>query len=142
MKRIAFVVTYYGLFPNYFPVWLNSCWQNTTVDFLAFTDNSSEGYIIPPNVRFIPISFDALRELFQSQFDFTICLDRPYKLCDYKPVYGEALHDWLNEYDFWGHCDIDLIWGDIRKLFTDEFLEQYDKILIKAIVPCIETAYA
>ena len=128
MKTIAFVVAYYGKFPNYFPAWLNSCRQNPTVDFLIFTDISSEGYSLPPNVRFIPMSFEEIRELFQKRFDFKISLGRPYKLCDYKPVYGEALQEWLSGYDYWGHCDIDLIWGNIRHFITDDLLDQYDRI--------------
>ena len=128
MKSIAFIVTYYGRFPNYFPAWLNSCRQNPSVDFLVFTNNSPEQYSLPANVHFIPMSFYDLRELFQRHFDFTISLERPYKLCDYKPVYGEALQDWLLKYDFWGHCDIDLIWGNIRHFFTDELMDQYDRI--------------
>lgn len=27
-----------------------------------------------------------------------------------------------------GHCDIDLLWGDIRKFLTDDILERYEKI--------------
>ena len=128
MKTIAFVVAYYGKFPNYFPVWLNSCRQNPSVDFLIFTDISPKGYVLPPNVRFIPTSFEQLRERFQKYFGFKISLERPYKLCDYKPAYGEALQDYLHDYDFWGHCDIDLIWGNIRHFVTDELLDQYDRI--------------
>ena len=128
MKTIAFVVPYYGEFPNYFPAWLNSCRQNPSVDFLIFTDNSPDCYSVPSNVQFIHMSFNELRSLIQRQFEFKICLGRPYKLCDYKPVYGIALHHWLAEYDFWGHCDIDLLWGNIRQFFTDDLLDKYDRI--------------
>jgi hypothetical protein len=34
----------------------------------------------------------------------------------------------LSGYDFWGHCDIDLVWGNIRKFYTDEVLGQYEKV--------------
>lgn len=128
MKSIVFIVAYYGTFPNYFPVWLNSCRQNPTIDFLVVTDNTPDKYLLPSNVRFLNMTFDKLRELIQRRFDFKISLDRPYKLCDYKPVYGEALQEWLAGYDFWGHCDIDLIWGNIRNFVTEEILERYDRI--------------
>lgn len=130
MKTIAFVITYFGSggFPNYFPVWLNSCRQNPTIDFLVFTDISSEEYDVPANVKFINMSFDHLRGLFQRLYDFEITLERPYKACDFRPAYGEALQEWLSEYDYWGHCDTDMIWGDIRKFATDDLLAQYDRI--------------
>ena len=122
------ISTYYGPFPSYFSVWLNSCRQNPSVDFFVFTDNSTDGYVIPPNVNLISLPFQEIRGLFQRLFDFSISLERPYKLCDYKPAYGEALQDWISEYDYWGHCDIDLIWGNIRHFITDELLEQFDRI--------------
>ena len=34
-------------------------------------------------------------------------------------------------YDFWGHCDMDLIWGDIRNFITEDVLSKYDKIIIQ-----------
>jgi hypothetical protein len=39
------------------------------------------------------------------------------------------LQDYIKEYDFWGHCDIDLIFGNIRTFITDEILENNFKIL-------------
>ena len=64
----------------------------------------------------------------QRIFDFPISLDEPQKLCDYKPAYGEAFSDHLAGYDFWGHCDIDLIWGDIRKFVTEDILDTNERI--------------
>ena len=59
-----------------------------------------------------------MKERIQRIFDFPISLERPYKLCDYKPSYGEVFKDELAGYDFWGNCDIDLVWGNIKKNFT------------------------
>ena len=39
-KKIAFVVPYYGKFPDYFPLWLKTCGTNPTIDFLLFTDEN------------------------------------------------------------------------------------------------------
>lgn len=36
--------------------------------------------------------------------------------------------DYIKEYDFWGHCDADMIFGDIRKYVTDDILEKYDRL--------------
>ena len=84
---------------------------------------------IPSNVRIYKTTFSDVKERIQRIFDFEVCLNTPYKLCDFKPVYGEAFAEKLRNYDFWGFCDIDLIWGDIRKFITDEILENYDRIL-------------
>lgn len=128
MKSIAFIVPYFGALPNYFAIWLQSCAQNPSIDFFVFTDQIVTDSV-PNNVRIVPMVFAEAKELLQAQFEFPIGLSKPYKLCDYKPVYGAAFSRWVSNYDYWGHCDIDLIWGNIRTFFTDELLEKYDRIL-------------
>ena len=34
----------------------------------------------------------------------------------------------MKGYDFWGHCDFDLIFGNIRGIITEEILTKYDRI--------------
>ena len=34
----------------------------------------------------------------------------------------------VKKYDFWGYCDLDLIFGDIRKFVNEEVLNTYEKI--------------
>ena len=128
MYNITFIVPYFGKLPSTFPMWLATCRRNPTVDFLVFTDDRT-AYDYPENVRVEYTTFEAVRELMQGCFDFPISLNRPYKLCDYKPVYGRAFSKWLDGCDFWGHCDLDLAWGNIRRFFTDELLESHDRIL-------------
>ena len=127
MQKVAFVIPYIGKLPVYFPFWLKTCANNPTVDFLLFTDDIS-GYNYPSNVKVTICSFGELKVRFQNLFDFPIALERPYKFCDFKPVYGEAFAEELKGYDFWGHCDIDLFWGDIRNFLTEEILSKYDYI--------------
>ena len=56
--------------------------------------------------------------------DFEIVLNEPYDLCDFKVAYGEIFQEYLEPYDFWGFCDCDLIYGDIRHFLTEELLEK------------------
>lgn len=53
---------------------------------------------------------------------------RPYKLCDLKPMYGYIFEEYLKEFNFWGHCDVDTIMGNLDKWLSEEFLERYDKL--------------
>lgn len=126
--KICFILPYFGKFPNYFPFFLDSCRYNDSIDWLIITD-SDQPYAWPENVTVQHVSFSDIRARFQKSFDFPICLERPIKLCDYKPTYGEIFKEELRGYDFWGHCDCDLIFGNIRHFITDALLEQYDKIL-------------
>lgn len=127
MKTICFIVPYFGKLPDYFQVWLDSCRVNKSVHWLVFTNDETE-FNYPPNVSRILMTFDELRNKIQTNFDFLIRLDSPYKLCDYKIAYGDIFKNELEGYDFWGFCDIDLIWGNIREFYTDDLLNKYDKI--------------
>ena len=127
MKSICYIVPYFGTLPKSFPLWLMSCKANPTIDWKIFTDDKTK-YDYPENVKVTYCTFDDIRDKFQKHFDFPIVLDRGWKLCDYKLAYGEMFEEELKGYDFWGHCDVDLIWGDIRKYYTDELLDKFDKI--------------
>ena len=125
---IAIVLPYFGKLPNYFPLFLESCRKNPSVDWLFYTDCDPLPEC-PENVKAFRMSFDDFRARLQKAFDFPICLETPYKLCDFKPTYGDTLAQDLQGYDFWGHCDCDMIFGDIRKFITPEITGQYDRIL-------------
>lgn len=127
MKTIAYVIPYFGKFPKGFEFFLLSCKNNPTIDWLIFTDDKTE-YDYPSNVKVTYYTFEEIKKKVQSNFDFEIVLDRPYKFCDYKPAYGEIFHDELKDYDYWGMCDLDLAWGNIRKFITDDILNDYERI--------------
>ena len=129
MKTVAFVLPYFvgnGHFPDYFQSFLNSCSDNPTIDFLIVTDDAFD-YAYAFNIHVIKCSFEAFKERVRKTYDFDLALDRPYKLCDFKPAYGEIMAEELKGYDYWGHCDCDMIWGDIRSFLTPEVLT-HDKI--------------
>jgi len=119
-----FFCPYFGKLPRHFQLWLNSCSYNPNFTFYIFTDDMSE-YLIPQNVKIINCSFDDMRKHIQSRFDFPIQLEKPYKLCDYKPAYGYIFKDLLQGYDYWGYCDLDLIFGNLMKFMPEK---TYDKI--------------
>ncbi len=128
MKKIVLLLIWYGKFRNYFEFWLKSIEYNPSIDFILITDQTN---IIntPKNLKIINISFVDLVDYIQSKFDFPICVPKAYKLCDFRPAFGYIFEKYINEYDFWGHCDEDLIFGDIRKFITNDILDKYDKIL-------------
>lgn len=126
-NRVCIIIPYFGRFPNYFDLWLYSCGKNTNLDFLMFSNNEQPANL-PANFTYIKETFDEHKARFQKCFDFTISLDSPYKLCDYRAAYGEAFDRELEGYDFWGFIDMDLILGDTSKWLTDERLDSYDKI--------------
>lgn len=128
--KIAIVIPYFGQFPSYFSLFLKSCSYNPDIDWLIFTDNEISKYSVrsPENVYIYKMSFEFLRNKIQKKFNFKISLKVPYKLCDYKPAYGYLFSDYLERYDYWGYCDIDILFGNIKKFLPDSLIISYDKI--------------
>lgn len=130
MKSILYIIPYFGKLRTDLPLWLESCKLNPTVNWLLVTDDKDNDNLkkVPDNVKVEIISFEQLRKRVQQLFDFTISLEAPYKLCDYRPAFGEIFEKEIKGYDFWGHCDMDLIFGNVRKFLTEDVLQQYDRI--------------
>ncbi len=126
-RTICLVVPHFGEFPNYVDLVFKTCEYNPSINWLIFSDCTNYSYL-PSNIKIIKMSFGEFREIIQAKFEFKLALDRPYKLCDFKPAYGCILGDYLRGYDFWGHCDLDLIFGDIRTFVSEDVLSKYKKI--------------
>jgi hypothetical protein len=122
---IAVLVTWFGNIPWYFPYFLHSCKFNSDIDFIIFCDRDVE-HTVPPNVSIIRMSLGELRDIISNKLDFTISLDFPYKLSDYKPAYGLIFEKYIQGYDYWAQSDIDIIYGNLRNFFTDEMLSSID----------------
>lgn len=128
MKSMAIIIPYFGKLPNYFTIFLESARKNSTIDFFVFTDNDIE-IKKDDNIHIIKTTFDEIVKRAQNCFDFKISLNNYYKICDYKPVYGQMFFEYIKDYDFWGYCDIDIVLGDIRKFITDDILLKYDRVM-------------
>jgi hypothetical protein len=125
---IAFLIAYMGKWPWYFPYFLHSCRYNPSIDFFIFTDIKEELTNVPSNVHLIPYSIAQFKADASKALGFEVAVESGYKLCDFKPAYGLIFENWIKNYDFWGYCDIDIIFGNIRSFMTEELLEKYDVI--------------
>ena len=127
MKSICYIVPYFGKLPSNFQLWLNSCSLNKTIDWIIFTNDRSN-YNYPENVKVIFCDFEDVKKMIIKNFDFEVKIDSYWCLSLFKPAYGEIFKEYLTKYDFWGHCDVDVLWGNIRNFLTDDILSKYDKI--------------
>ncbi len=126
-RKVALILPYFGKLPDYFGLALKSYESNADFDWYIFTDDRTP-YDFPANVFVTHTTLDQLKRRFQEHFDFPLQLERPYKLCDYKPLYGHLFAGYLKGYDFWGHFDPDVIFGRINNFVPDELYQHYDKI--------------
>lgn len=128
MNKICIIGVYFGKLKNYFSLWLKSCEYNSSIDFYVFTDISYEG-CKPDNVHFVNMNLSQLKAIAAEKTKLAISLERPYKCCDFKPLYGVIFQDYINSYEFWGHCDFDMIFGDMSFFLNKYQYSNYDKFL-------------
>ena len=124
---IGIICAYFGQLPGCYWPWIYSCEWNPTIDFFLVTDQHIESRA--KNVHVINMSFQELKSILVNKFGENVSLEYPYKLCDFKPLYGVIFQEYLEEFDYWGHCDMDLVFGDLRHFFECFHLETYDKFL-------------
>lgn len=130
-KSIAVLLCWYGKFPWYFQYFVHSCSYNLTIDFYLITDNTEKQDFLPHNLKIINKSLNDIKIIASSILKIEVNIDYPYKLCDFKPAYGLFFSKTIQNYDFWGHSDLDIIFGDIRKFITIEMLIKYDFISLR-----------
>ena len=127
MKRGLFIIPYFGRLPYYFPLWMHTASYSKRFDFWILTNDNSISSIAK-NIKIINQNFEDFVQKIQSKFDFQLGLTAHRKLCDFKPCYGYIFEEGITQYDYWGFCDIDLLWGDIDNLVPLE--EGYDKLYV------------
>lgn len=130
-KKIAILTCWYGPYPWYFPYFIDSCSYNPSVDFFIITENEVAIPNKTDNVKIIHKTLEKLKSSFSEKLGFTVSIDYPYKLCDFKPAYGFLFHEILTDYDYWGQSDLDIIFGNIREFITNEMLTIYDFISVR-----------
>ncbi len=125
-KSILLIIPFFGKWPIWFDAHLKSIAFNSTINWLIPTDcEIPENH--PPNIEFLQMSFEEMNTLFNERLGFKVHLNYR-KFCDLKPTYAHVFEDYISNYDFWGFCDMDIIWGDIRKYMNQDVLEKYDII--------------
>lgn len=125
-KSILLIIPFFGKWPIWFDAHLKSIEFNSTINWLIPTDcEIPENH--PSNIEFIQISFEEMNTIFNERLGFKVNLNYR-KFCDLKPTYANVFQDYISNYDFWGFCDMDIIWGDIRKYMNQDVLEKYDII--------------
>ena len=130
-NTIALITCYIGKLPWYFNYFIHSCSFNATIDFYIITDDVDFSGAIPPNVYMVYKDLDAINQVFSQRLNIKTNIRNGYKLCDFKPAYGLIFADLLKGYAFWGHCDIDIIFGDIREFITDDLLSNFELISVR-----------
>lgn len=125
MKKIGMIIPYFGKWPEWIDLFLYSASQNKLVDFIFYTDCDvpAESFA---NIKFNTISFSDYLKLVNDKLTLNFYPKNPYKLCDLRPFYAKIHELDFKNYEFYGWCDIDIIFGDLSEYLTDELLNNID----------------
>ena len=125
MTRIVFLIPYFGRWPFWMPLFVESCRQNPDIDWILYSDCGPLENC-PANVRIKATSFADYCTRVEQKLGIAFSPKSPYKLCDLKPAYGVLHEEDIAGYDFWAFGDIDLVYGQLRDYFTEARLGCYD----------------
>jgi hypothetical protein len=128
MRSIAVVSCFFGKWPEWIDFFLASCRHNASVDFLLVTDCGPPRQALAANTKLVAMDLPSLRALASERLGLPVALNRAYKVIDFRPAWGVVFENLLAPYDFWGYCDLDLVFGDIRSFLGEEVLSAYDVI--------------
>jgi hypothetical protein len=128
-SSIALINVWLGPLPVWMPAFLLSCRHNPDVEWIVFSEAAPPPNL-PPNVRFTPMSIDTLNRRCTAAlgFDVRIHPETAYKVVDLRPMSGLIFEKELHAFDFWGHCDLDVVWGDIRAFMSPDIMTRHDII--------------
>ena len=133
--KIALVVVYFGPWPPWFPAFVHSCRFNPHVDWYFFSDTTPPSHGAP-NLKFIHLSMTEFNTAAGAVLGVPVSMSHPRKVCDFRPAYGHLFETYLVGYDFWGHCDLDVVWGDLGRFVTEEILRSHSVVSARKHVMC------
>ena len=122
MKSIAIIIPYFGKWPSWFDLFLESCKWNSSIKWIFYSD-CDEIQESHENIVFNHIKFDEYCAKVSQILKINFNPKKAYKLCDIKPSYGLIHEKDLSGFDYFGFGDIDVIYGNLRKFLTDDILQ-------------------
>ncbi|MEY3499836.1 MAG: hypothetical protein RL308_1505 [Bacteroidota bacterium] len=125
MKKIGLLIPYFGKWPEWIDLFIDSVERNSTIDFHFLTDcdtSVSNG----PNIHFHSMTFADYVKNAEEKIGIPINVPNPYKICDLRPMFGLIHYELIKNYDLFGWTDVDLLFGDIRSFYTNELLKNYE----------------
>ena len=127
--RIYLFIPYYGKFPNYFQLYLDSLKMNQDILTVFFiTDIDMTPYSLPENAIIIPLTKAGMQiklsqmlfKVFGKTVDPTLLAIDNYKFVDFKVALPVVFHQLIEHYkitneDYVGFGDCDIIYGKLSK---------------------------
>jgi hypothetical protein len=126
-RELIILIPYFGRWPEWINLFIESCKWNPEVRWLLYTD-CGEPENKAENVVYVHLAFSDYKMLVRERLGINFDPPNPYKLCDLRPCLGQIHNRDIAGFKFFGYGDIDVIYGNIRRFYTDDFLARGDAI--------------
>lgn len=123
-KKIVFILTCFRKPNNYFSLWCNSASKSKICDFVIYSDQNID--VRYDNIFIKSMTLKEFELLAQEKLCENYNVRNGYKVCNYRPAFGIIFSDLIKDYEYWGYCDMDVIFGNLDT-FLCPILGKYDK---------------
>lgn len=111
LKKLL-ICPYFGAFPEWMDLWI--------ADFMRTM--KPQGYDL-----LIDTDLPAFKERAENKLGIKCPIVRGTgKVWDYRGSFGVLYAEEIKGYDFYGHCDFDVVWGNVSKFIPDSELNNLD----------------
>jgi hypothetical protein len=128
---LIMLMPYFGRWPQWINLFVESCKWNPDVRWRFFTD-CGEPENKAANVEYVHLGFDDYKALVRDRLRIAFNPTDAYKLCDLKPAYGDIHARDIAGYRFFGWGDIDLVYGRIGDFYTNAVLAKSNALSIRS----------
>jgi hypothetical protein len=126
MQSIILLIPYFGKWPIWMELYLDSIKRNSTINFHFITDCDTAVFESIPNITYEETTFTEYVDRYKKLLGDDIQIPNAYKICDLRPFFGIVHTEIIKDYDFFGWTDVDIVYGDIRSFYTEDILNKYD----------------
>jgi len=126
MQSVILIVPYFGKWPVWMDLYLDSIKRNPAINFHFITDCETAIFESIPNISFEETTLTEYVDRYKKLLGDDIQIPNAYKICDLRPFFGLVHQEITHSYDFFGWTDVDILFGDIRSFYTDEILSRFE----------------
>ena len=133
IMKIAIFAPYFtkpgGTLPIWFEYWQKTASYNSGIDFFVPTNVDISQYKKYENIHFICMSAEEFWGKLDTILGFKVYRGY-YKTTEYRVFFGILFKDVIQEYDYWGTSEFDVIYGDIMK-YLRPYIESGEDVIGK-----------
>ena len=125
---IIICCVWFGPWPEWIDFTLESMKANTSIDWLIVTGNTPPTAEPFSNIRFLQTDIRSYLSFVKSRLGVEPFIPEYHQVTRLKAALGHIHEDDISGYDFFGFCDLDIIFGNIRNFYTAALLSKYQML--------------